>query len=487
MSNEAQQPQEYVETESQTDPRLHTFPTDRCNTCMNHVNADNSIRLVCDHTFCKNCLLKFCKRQMKNDCNNLVCPICLKVMNDNEIQIFSPDFVRKLNERTMKSLLGDGKVSVCPNCQLEFILEPETTAGITKDQQGRKIPPKALECLRLNRCNCPKCHSVFCNKCKKIPFHEGYTCEEQKLIDMGNVCRFCGEPITNKKRKDLAHKICKKKECKAIFKKACHSMLPCGHPCCGTTKETTHFGCAICDESYCVVCGEICSTQPSITQKCGHKAHLNCVVRQFEVAKDTGLIQMPKCGMPGCNCIPSHPLIQEQSDHWETIHKEIETLIKQYIILEHVDQEAAVTNHESEFHGNSYEFAKNRFLFYMCEKCNHPYFGGHKECGIEDEQEGDEYVCSRCNRVGLQKCPTHGEEGMVYKCYWCCNQAVWFCLRGNHYCDECHKKPGIVKKGPWPKCDGTCQFAPHIPNGTAQPFGYCAICESEKGRKHGCV
>jgi hypothetical protein len=34
-----------------------------------------------------------------------------------------------------------------------------------------------------------------------------------------------------------------------------------------------------------------------------------------------------------------------------------------------------------------------------------------------------------------------------------------------------------VVKGPWPQCDGKCQFSPHAPNGTKKIHGYCRTCE----------
>ena len=54
---------------------------------------------------------------------------------------------------------------------------------------------------------------------------------------------------------------------------------------------------------------------------------------------------------------------------------------------------------QQSFGGDSVKFALKRFAYYMCFKCGEPYFGGHRNCedNIEEDREFDptELVCSR--------------------------------------------------------------------------------------------
>jgi E3 ubiquitin-protein ligase MYCBP2 len=71
---------------------------------------------------------------------------------------------------------------------------------------------------------------------------------------------------------------------------------------------------------------------------------------------------------------------------------------------------------------------------------------------------------------------------MVFKCFWCCRPAEWFCWGTSHFCETCHERWQEAQAGPWPECDGKCQFHPHPSNGTKAAFGFCTICEAEKIR-----
>jgi hypothetical protein len=90
-------------------------------------------------------------------------------------------------------------------------------------------------------------------------------------------------------------------------------------------------------------------------------------------------------------------------------------------------------------------------------------------------------TCAKCMRKFQEGECTKHKDMMVFKCWFCCRPALFFC-HGNHtyYCNECHGRWQEAQKGPWPSCDGTCPFAPHPPNGQQRPHGYCAACESEK-------
>jgi E3 ubiquitin-protein ligase MYCBP2 len=129
------------------------------------------------------------------------------------------------------------------------------------------------------------------------------------------------------------------------------------------------------------------------------------------------------------------------------------------------------------------EYARDICVFYNCEKCGQPFYGGHADCGAGDEAAGS-YACARCSRLLVDtKCPTHGDDQMLYKCFWCCKPALFFCWGTTHFCAECHERPLEVVKAPWRQCDGKCQFHPHAPNGTRKIVGYCTTCEADRARR----
>jgi hypothetical protein len=170
---------------------------------------------------------------------------------------------------------------------------------------------------------------------------------------------------------------------------------------------------------------------------------------------------------------------------WKALEDKIEKLITMEIANERIEQEKDhVNNPECEdFYKKPREYARSVFLFYACSKCGEPYYGGRRECGAGDAAD-DSYLCPRCSREFLgMKCPVHGEQFMVYKCFWCCNPATFLCY-GNttHFCSVCHEKPVERANGtiPYGKCDGKCPFSPHPPNGTKAMHSYCTECERLK-------
>jgi len=69
--------------------------------------------------------------------------------------------------------------------------------------------------------------------------------------------------------------------------------------------------------------------------------------------------------------------------------------------------------------------------FYLCCKCQKPFFGGKKDCqlDLEDEklQNPFELVCPGCCGIKFEGCKKHGSEYLEYKCRFCCNIATYFC------------------------------------------------------------
>ena len=474
-----------VSVETQTDPCTFHLTSNRCSCCMKSILPNNSHTFSCQHSYCVECINRLIISQIEQEnVVQLLCPICLKPLTNVEINHIDPMYLNIINERSSALLLSGKETTTCPSCGLEFFYEPGFRADLTTDSAGNKIRPEALECLRLNRCTCCRCQKNFCVSCKSLPFHDGYTCAENQLIADGIVCRFCGKPVLNGVNIQPAMRICNDPLCRQYMKQCCTHVLECGHPCCGLRNEKKHLPCAECDyNALCCYCGDPLSTKPSIEFKCGHFSHVECVEGHLKTCSLQKKIVLPKCAYPGCNEFPSHPLIDARITPYVEIARKIDVMIRHHMEIEKTADDPHVKNpDDADYYQQPLKYARTTFLFFMCDKCHEPYYGGHKECGLEEAPEGQQYICNKCGKIGLEQCPKHGMEGMIYKCFFCCNIAVWFCWGTTHFCDACHNRHVQAMKGPWPKCNGKCQFAPHPPNGQKQKFGMCAICQSEKNK-----
>lgn len=130
------------------------------------------------------------------------------------------------------------------------------------------------------------------------------------------------------------------------------------------------------------------------------------------------------------------------------------------------------------------QFACDFFVFYVCDKCHEPYYAGHKDCQLADDNMDDApHQCLKCNRQFIEKiCPKNGETGMVIKCIFCCNPSIWFCFGTTYFCGPCHSARKDLH-GLYPNCDGHCKFSPHGRNGERKITAFCVLCEQEKEKE----
>lgn len=442
------------------------------------------VRLHCEHEFCLDCAKYFADEQNKQRYNIMSCPICLEELLEYEAVHIDPVIQKEMENRSLEPFITGSRPVECPKCGIVFLLDQGQETHTTKDMKGENLSEEALDCIRKNRCRCVKCGTIFCANCKFWPYHDSYTCEEQQLVNDEIICRFCGEPVIGGRKMKISRRVCHRSECKRTLEKACEHVCECGHPCAGLKGETEHFGCPDCQYEPPCICNEDITKLPSIRLQCGHGMHLECAQTLLAGGSDKGKIVFPKCTKNNCQEIPVHPALPE-SRKWVDLKAQLEPLIKQQAENEHLDREKNHVNNpnDRDFYKKPLEYARSIFQFYMCSSCNKPYYGGHAECGDEESPKDAEYLCSRCQRkTGSDICSKHGEAGMVFKCMFCCNPTVFKCWGDTAYfCSECHKRPQtVVEQKEYPKCDGTCPFAPHPPNGQRIRFGYCASCEAEK-------
>eukprot|EP00455_Lapot_gusevi_P044756 TRINITY_DN5635_c0_g1_i6.p1 TRINITY_DN5635_c0_g1~~TRINITY_DN5635_c0_g1_i6.p1 ORF type:complete len:177 (-),score=28.94 TRINITY_DN5635_c0_g1_i6:137-667(-) len=95
------------------------------------------------------------------------------------------------------------------------------------------------------------------------------------------------------------------------------------------------------------------------------------------------------------------------------------------------------------FHNNPRGFALHRYAYYLCFKCQKPYYGGLRECAEargSDNFDPSELMCAGCSPLLTQECPKHGKDYLEFKCRFCCSVAVWFCFGTTHFCEPCHQR-----------------------------------------------
>jgi len=163
--------------------------------------------------------------------------------------------------------------------------------------------------------------------------------------------------------------------------------------------------------------------------------------------------------------------------------------------LEGLHKDEAFTNPKGDFYQKKIEFALYKFSYYLCYKCENPYFTGMVDCVFEADQEEeklqkDQLLCSECrdlsNIEGITECEYHGREYIVWKCRFCCNVSKFFCWGTTHFCKDCHtkqlNKDYLTKKSinEFPQCPGIdkCPLKmKHARNG--EEFGIkCLLCDT---------
>ena len=139
--------------------------------------------------------------------------------------------------------------------------------------------------------------------------------------------------------------------------------------------------------------------------------------------------------------------------------------------FEDLEKAPRLQDKNDRFFGKLQDYAMSKLSYYMCFKCNIPYFGGMKDCDQANQDyanfKKEELVCGKCSAEsvggGIKSCKKHGSEFIEFKCKFCCNISQWFCWGNTHFCEPCHKKQcggdyvSRKKREDLPKCPGPKQ------------------------------
>ena len=342
---------------------------------------------------------------------------------------------------------------------------------------------KTIDIRRLNDKYLSRGNKIFINdKNKKTKTKNFLTSLFSRTIR----CRYCNNILEK-------NEICQNKKCQELLNIACEKELSCGHACLGVIKE---INCPPClqpkckkyndlfnqnIDTSCQICFEKLASSPIVILSCNHYIHYFCIINKLKEGEnlygkklDFNFIKCPVCDTI-FEC-PSVPEIQKLIEKYKKIYIKVTIMIEQRIIYNKIDI-------------NKNQF--DTFIFYICFKCNNPYFAGINKNKYNNNGYNkfygnkEDYLCGKdsflYNAKGESLCKIHGYKYIEYKCKFCCKIASRFCSQ-THFCEECYSNRNLLNDEicEIKKCNkDTCQFSGmHAPNGVEYCLG-CFICRLE--------
>lgn len=379
-------------------------------------------------------------------------------------------------------------------------------------------------------------------------------------------CLYCDREI---KFKEIH---CNSQECNTLFKYKCKKILPCGHDCflaststkciclinkcfynkskCNINPTKTNTLTSLfksfsdCDNDIsskylikdCMYCLDKIDKYPLIITDCNHLFHHKCISLLFNSNKisngDEINLNFIKC----CSCLSKLKLSNHTDftailNYYDGLERKIEDIIFIQIEKENIERNKEIIDKDSRYYNNPIKFCFDKFRFYLCYKCENPFYGGLKECllpevnvdikdnkstlsidsvdVVNEDKKNDSNnikeetcyfeefknveeiraskVCINCidssNIKGVLDCEIHGREHILFKCRFCCNESSHFCWGTTHFCEECHFKQlkgdllTTKKLNELPKCDKSICFLKgnHSLNGYEFAIG-CQLC-----------
>lgn len=491
----------------------------RCTVCGLDDGGD-PLTLGCDHTFCRSCLSSHIRLLLKNKKQSepqITCPTCESVIGEWAIKrALPPAEYEALLNLSLQSFIDSGQgIFRCPNTScaqpIERVPHPQTPHSNSLPNSPASLPPHfhpqhqqkpdaaaiAEQHREENRFRCRSCATEFCAGCMIIPYHAGYTCEGYSRYLKSKHCRFCAVTLeaTNG---GGSNDVCKSEECVEKSKLSCKRYHPCGHPCGGILDEQQCLPCIQCESStseqcaddYCNICWvESLGSAPAIRLKCGHVFHYTCVKSKLKKRWPAARITFGFSECPLCKHTIEHPALEEDLKPIRDLKAQVQQKALQRLEFEGLSKAKELVDPTSKWHNNRDGYSMDRYAYFMCAKCSHPYFAGQRRCDAgEDDKPFDpaDLVCGACSGSHLaQECPTHGKDFLEWKCQFCCTISSWYCWGKTHFCNDCHtrqQKGDYLTKKPKsaiPMCPGPDKCALGIAHPHCEEFLLgCALCRN---------
>eukprot|EP01117_Protostelium_nocturnum_P001993 TRINITY_DN12646_c0_g1_i1.p1 TRINITY_DN12646_c0_g1~~TRINITY_DN12646_c0_g1_i1.p1 ORF type:complete len:711 (+),score=248.84 TRINITY_DN12646_c0_g1_i1:261-2135(+) len=476
-------------------------PNQKCTVC----NEERELKKIfyleaCTHMFCRPCLRHEISAKMEAlECSKLVCldQDCKKgiVITDVKELLNPEEFKAFEAASTDETIEADPNMLRCPNPKCTFVMERVKSNGKHLDKvtnaNGEKMSEEALKHRSQNRFRCRECSCDFCAECKKIPYHDGFTCEQFEDYGMSEKCRYCGKELTKANTLKGSNDICNAKECSEKKKFGCQKTLPCDHRCGGVKDEVKCLPCLqedCCKEGkiesgqkgddYCNICWvEDLNSSPSIMLKCGHIFHSECVKKKINKKWSGARITFGFLDCPLCKKPMDHESLKDELKPMLDLQADITEKAMARLKMYKDDDRPEFKDPNSQFYKSPEKYSLYKYSYFPCYKCKKSYFGGERACEAEVEFKPQDLICPGCCSGDQGKCKKHGTDFIEYKCKYCCKTAVWFCFGTTHFCDPCHGKAyQLPNEKKYPKCNCSRE---HPPNGQEYCFG-CGLCNSLK-------
>ncbi|KAL3880994.1 hypothetical protein ACJMK2_033195 [Sinanodonta woodiana] len=256
-------------------------------------------------------------------------------------------------------------------------------------------------------------------------------------------CRYCNNSLI------IGQSTCSNWECQSFRATACNKVLKCGHLCGGIKDESQClsclYWCTTADmtslkqkhDDVCVVCySSPISAAPSIQLTCGHVIHFHCTKSVLAARWPGPRITFGFTLCPICQKAMEHPLLTDMLTPIRALYEEVKRMALTRLIHDGLQDTESIRTPGSQFYQDKAGFAINKYAYYICFKCQKPYFGGEARCEEQDVVENhkkEDFVCVRCSQTNIKIC-AHGVDHLEYKCRYCCSMARWFCFGTTHFC-----------------------------------------------------
>ena len=206
------------------------------------------------------------------------------------------------------------------------------------------------------------------------------------------------------------------------------------------------------NHEYCKICyTEPLWITPTIKLKsCKHAFHLECIKTILKMRWNGAKISFQFRGCPLCKIPMKHPKLNNMNKELDILNDKLSQKMLQRLKYEKLDQHFEIIDENGRYYQNEIGFAMDKFAYYLCFKCNDPYYVGMKRClaagdNPDDSMDAEHFVCLSCRddenfESHAENCEIHGNQYIEYKCRYCCSISTFSC-GSTHFCELCHRRP----------------------------------------------
>ena len=245
------------------------------------------------------------------------------------------------------------------------------------------------------------------------------------------------EPLAN---------LCDTAECQGRARDGCSHVLPCGHVCIGMRNESTHIGClqpgcrkipsgtagvaagarggggsmsslevgdGQAADDLCNICWvEELRQAPCVRLECGHVFHYHCIKTKLDARWAGARVTFSFLECPLCKQEMKAEAIEHLMRDSLALKRAVCAKAEQRLALEGGHKDAKELKPGGRYENRTGEYAMHKFAYYICFKCQSPYFGGQRSCevaaGVGEEGRQfvkEEMICGGCSSMGQNLCP----------------------------------------------------------------------------------